>query len=50
LKHLPPIDGKSALLICPIHARLGKELDKTAKDMAAISWRLNNPGLVTKAP
>ena len=32
------------------HARLGKELDKTAKDMAAISGRLNNPGFVAKAP
>jgi valyl-tRNA synthetase len=32
------------------HARLGKELDKAAKDMAAISGRLNNPGFVAKAP
>jgi valyl-tRNA synthetase len=31
-------------------ARLAKELDKTAKDIAAIEGRLNNPGFVAKAP
>ncbi|WP_421695202.1 valine--tRNA ligase [Aestuariivirga sp.] len=31
-------------------ARLAKELDKIAKDMAAIDGRLNNPGFVAKAP
>ncbi len=31
-------------------ARLNKELDKTAKDIAAIEGRLNNPGFVAKAP
>lgn len=31
-------------------ARLGKELEKIAKDMAAIDGRLNNPGFVAKAP
>jgi valyl-tRNA synthetase len=30
--------------------RLNKELEKTAKDMAAIDGRLNNPGFVAKAP
>ncbi len=30
--------------------RLAKELDKIAKDMAAIDGRLNNPGFVAKAP
>ena len=32
------------------HARLGKELDKTAKDMAAISGRLNNPASSPRRP
>jgi valyl-tRNA synthetase len=31
-------------------ARLAKELEKIAKDMAAIDGRLNNPGFVAKAP
>jgi valyl-tRNA synthetase len=31
-------------------ARLGKELEKIAKDMAAIEGRLGNPGFVAKAP
>ncbi len=31
-------------------ARLKKELDKVAKDMAAIDGRLGNPGFVAKAP
>jgi valyl-tRNA synthetase len=31
-------------------ARLGKELEKIAKDMAGIDGRLNNPGFVAKAP
>ena len=31
-------------------ARLAKELDKIAKDSAAIDGRLNNPGFVAKAP
>jgi valyl-tRNA synthetase len=31
-------------------ARLNKELDKTARDIAAIEGRLNNPGFVAKAP
>ncbi len=31
-------------------ARLSKELEKLAKDMAAIDGRLNNPGFVAKAP
>jgi valyl-tRNA synthetase len=31
-------------------ARLSKELEKIAKDMAAIDGRLNNPGFVAKAP
>ena len=31
-------------------ARLKKELEKVAKDMAAIDGRLNNPGFVAKAP
>ena len=31
-------------------ARLNKELDKTAKDIAAIEGRLNNAGFVAKAP
>ncbi len=31
-------------------ARLNKELEKIAKDMAAIDGRLNNPGFVAKAP
>ncbi|MCA0433951.1 MAG: valine--tRNA ligase [Proteobacteria bacterium] len=31
-------------------ARLGKELEKLAKDMAVIDGRLNNPGFVAKAP
>jgi valyl-tRNA synthetase len=30
--------------------RLNKELEKTAKDMAGIDGRLNNPGFVAKAP
>ncbi len=30
--------------------RLAKELEKIAKDMAAIDGRLNNPGFVAKAP
>ena len=30
--------------------RLDKELDKIAKDLAAIDGRLNNPGFVAKAP
>ena len=31
-------------------ARLNKELEKIAKDMAGIDGRLNNPGFVAKAP
>jgi valyl-tRNA synthetase len=31
-------------------ARLGKELEKIAKDMAGIDGRLNNPAFVAKAP
>jgi valyl-tRNA synthetase len=31
-------------------ARLGKELEKIAKDMGVIDGRLNNPGFVAKAP
>ncbi|WP_395662725.1 valine--tRNA ligase [Aestuariivirga sp.] len=31
-------------------ARLAKELEKIAKDVAAIDGRLNNPGFVAKAP
>ena len=31
-------------------ARLAKELEKIAKDTAAIDGRLNNPGFVAKAP
>jgi valyl-tRNA synthetase len=31
-------------------ARLGKELEKIAKDMAGIDGRLNNPSFVAKAP
>ncbi len=31
-------------------ARLNKELEKTAKDIASIEGRLNNPGFVAKAP
>jgi len=31
-------------------ARLAKELEKIAKDMAGIDGRLNNPGFVAKAP
>ena len=31
-------------------SRLGKELEKIAKDMAGIDGRLNNPGFVAKAP
>jgi valyl-tRNA synthetase len=31
-------------------ARLSKELEKIAKDMAGIDSRLNNPGFVAKAP
>ncbi|MBC8038505.1 MAG: hypothetical protein H7X89_14930 [Rhizobiales bacterium] len=31
-------------------ARLNKELDKIAKDTAAIEGRLSNPGFVAKAP
>jgi valyl-tRNA synthetase len=31
-------------------SRLAKELEKIAKDMAAIDGRLNNPGFVAKAP
>jgi valyl-tRNA synthetase len=31
-------------------ARLSKELEKIAKDSAAIDGRLNNPGFVAKAP
>ena len=30
--------------------RLAKELEKIAKDTAAIDGRLNNPGFVAKAP
>jgi valyl-tRNA synthetase len=31
-------------------ARLNKELEKTAKDIASIEGRLNNPGFTAKAP
>jgi valyl-tRNA synthetase len=43
-----PLEGM--IDFCAERARLNKELEKIAKDMAGIDGRLNNPGFVAKAP
>ena len=43
-----PLEG--VIDIAAEKARLAKELEKIAKDTAAIEARLGNPGFVAKAP